>query len=161
MPETSRKTQHAIEATKSDGKRVNFGPAAASLEELEEEIKTWPPSSGAKIVERVTTTTTTDWKPVGYAAPADSITFAKQGSAKVMWPDGTEVSAEQFNNSVTIANEAYAIGQADALKKAMAALRKRHKHFSEAGAGGDYLNALNDAWGLLNNQLRDTGREDL
>lgn len=48
---------------------------------------------------------------------------------------------------------------ARALRAAQSDIKARIRHMGRYGASGDYISALNDAWGLLNNRVRDIERE--
>lgn len=48
---------------------------------------------------------------------------------------------------------------ARALRAAQSDIKARIRHMGRYGASGDYISALNDAWGLLNNRVRDIEHE--
>lgn len=50
---------------------------------------------------------------------ADGLTLqASDGPGKVMWPDGTEITGAQFQDTVEMVATAYAKGRAEGLEKA-------------------------------------------
>jgi hypothetical protein len=53
------------------------------------------------------------------SAAAEGLTLQGPGGpGKVMWPDGTEITGEQFQNTIEMVATAYAKGRAEALEQA-------------------------------------------
>lgn len=61
----------------------------------------------------------TDDKTPEFSGPVTGLTLTSPGPGKVIWPDGTEVSAEQFQDAVTAATIAFEKGLAAGRREAV------------------------------------------
>lgn len=61
----------------------------------------------------------TDDKTPEFSGPVSGLTLTSPGPGKVIWPDGTDVSAEQFQDSVTAATIAFEKGLAAGRREAV------------------------------------------
>lgn len=71
----------------------------------------------------------------------------------VIWHDGVAVGYD-LPTIERLIRERVAAGQVEALASAKADIKDRITTFRGLGASEEYLNALNDAWGLVANRER-------
>lgn len=97
----------------------------------------------------------TDEKTPEISGPlADLALVTITGTGKVTWPDGTEVSADQFQNSVTAATTGFAKGLEAGRQAALLEAAERFTARANS-AHRDDLHVVSDTWDLAAADLRE------